>query len=146
MSTTDNKYEIGELKFEAFGDRIIVKQDEFKSGYECEDCGGSGYSKLNPNIRCRTCDGRGALLVIPEVSERRPTTGQIVSIGPAVKYLKVGQCVMFSSFAGHNIDLDRAGHPVVLTVLHEPEVLTLIEGHMELRSVRGKTELASFHK
>ncbi len=144
MSSNDNKFVIGDLKFEAFGDRIIVKQDEFKSGYECESCGGTGFSKLNTNIRCKACDGKGALLVIPQVSERRPTTGTIVSAGPDVKRLKVGQSVMFSSFAGHNIDLDRAGHPVILTVLHEVEILTVIEGHLELRSVRGKTDLLSF--
>ena len=137
-----NKFEIGPLKFEAFGDRIIVQEDAFKSGYECETCGGTGVSPLNPNMRCKDCNGTGGLLAIPEVSQRRPTTGTIASVGPDVQHLKVGQSVMYSSFAGHTIDLDRAGVPVVLRILHEPEVLSILEGHLELRSVRGKSEIA----
>ena len=28
-------YEIGSLKFWALGDRVIIREDEFKTGYEC---------------------------------------------------------------------------------------------------------------
>lgn len=142
----DNKFSVGPLKFEAFGDRVLVKQDDFKSGYECQTCGGTGKSPVNKNWKCGDCEGKGALLVIPEVSERRPTTGVIVSTGPDCQHLKVGQAVMFSSFAGHKIDLNDAGIPVVMVVLHEPEILTLVEGHLELRAVRHKSELPQFHK
>src|SRR6266404_8284569 len=137
-----NKLQIGSVSFEAFGDRLLIEEDQFKSGYECEACNGTGRSTLNSEIRCKECEGRGALLVIPEVSERRPTTGRIVSTGPACKFLSVGQSVLYSSYAGHTVDLMRAGIPIVMRIIHEPEILTVIEGHLELRSFRGKSEIA----
>lgn len=142
MAEDRGKFEIGPVKFAAFGDRILIQEDEFKSGYECEVCGGTGVSPINPNMRCKTCEGKGGLIVVPEISQRRPTTGTIVSIGEAVKWLKPGQSVLYSSFAGHTVDLDRAGKPLVLRILHESEVLSLVDGHLELRTVRGKSEIA----
>lgn len=139
-----NKFVLDVIKFSAFGDRVIIQEDEFKSGYECSDCKGSGLSPLNPLIRCKSCDGKGATIHVPETSQRRPTTGTIVSVGAEVKTLKVGQAVLYSSFAGHTIDLDRAGRKVVLRLLHEPEILCLVEGHLELKTVRGKSDIASF--
>lgn len=140
-----NKFCVGPLKFEAFGDRVLVKQDDFKTGYECETCHGTGRSPINKEWRCKDCDGHGALLIIPEVSERRPTTGVIVSIGPDVQHLKIGQGVMFSSFAGHKIDLNDAGIPIIMIVLHEPEILSLVDGHLALRANRGAS-VGQFHK
>lgn len=131
---TTNKFSVGKLSFEAFGDRILVQEDDFKSGYECRTCGGTGISPLNPNMRCKDCEGNGATIIIPDIGQRRPTTGRIVSIGPEVRHLRVGQSVMFSNFAGHATDLTRAGKPVVLRTLHESEILALIDGHLELRA------------
>lgn len=140
-----NKFEIGPLKFSGFGDRVLIEQDAFVSGYECPDCNGSGISPLNPNMTCKSCGGKGVReggIIIPDESQRKPTTGSIVSVGPDCKYLKVGQAVLFSSYAGHTIDLDRAGFRVVLRVLHETEVLCLMEGHLDLKTVRGKSDIA----
>jgi chaperonin GroES len=139
------KFEVGKLKFSGFGDRVLIQEDEFKSGYECGDCGGSGKSRLNPNIVCKGCSGTGVVvggLIVPEESQRKPTTGTIVSCGPECKFLKVGQAVLYSSYAGHTIDLQRAGQAIVLRVLHETEILCLIEGHLDLKTVRGKSEIA----
>lgn len=137
-----NKFEVNDLSFEAFGDRVLVQEDEFKSGYECDACSGTGINPLNPNMRCKSCEGKGALIVVPDTSQRRPTTGTIVSAGSDTQRLSVGQAVMYSSYAGHTIDLDRAGHKIVLRILHEPEILCVIEGHLSLKSVRGKSEIA----
>jgi co-chaperonin GroES (HSP10) len=140
-----DKFEIGPLKFSGFGDRVLIQEDDFVSGYECPDCGGSGKSKLNVAITCKSCGGTGVYkggLIIPDESQRKPTTGTIVSTGPECKFLKVGEAVLYSSYAGHTIDLSRAGQKVVLRILHETEVLCLIEGHLDLKTVRGKSEIA----
>lgn len=140
-----NEFKIGPLAFSGFGDRVLIEQDAFVSGYECPDCGGSGKSKLNVEVTCKSCGGKGVReggIIIPDESQRKPTTGTIVSTGPDCKYLKPGQAVLFSSYAGHTIDLDRAGFRVVLRILHEGEVLCLMEGHLDLKTVRGKSEIA----
>lgn len=162
----DNKFELGDLKFEALGDRIIIKEDEFKSGYECEactgsgavacsGCAGSGKSAVVAGARCSQCEGggtqlcplcqgRGGLLVAPETAQRRPTSGVIVSAGAKVQDLKVGDSVLYSNFAGYVVDLDRAGQQVVLRILHETEVLTKLEGHLQLRNLRYKSDIGTY--
>lgn len=39
----------------AIGHRILVLEDEFKSGYECRSCGGSGHT----DKICKYCNGTG---------------------------------------------------------------------------------------
>ena len=161
-------FDIGTLKFWAFGDRVLIQEDEFKSGYECstcggggkvtcDACGGAGVSKTSAvGARCSTCEGsgkltcsecggKGGVLVVPEVSQRRPTTGVVVSAGPKCKELKTGDSVLYSNFAGYVIDLMRAGEPVVLRILHETEILAGMSGKLELRTLRGKSEIAIFN-
>src|SRR4029077_19176848 len=116
-------YEVGPVKFAAFGDRYLVVEDEFRSGYECQRCKGDGRISCdncrgsgtvrtkfrctpcegNGRLTCPDCGGKGGLLVIPDVSKRRPTTGKVVSGGEKTKYFKLGDNVMFSNFAGHAI-------------------------------------------
>lgn len=78
--------------------------------------------------------------MVPDVSQRRPSTGQVVSVGDKVKYFKVGDNVLYSNFAGHAMDLERGGHKVVVRILHESEILASVKGHLELRSVRNEKE------
>jgi len=101
---------------------------------KCSTCGGKG------SVTCSDCEGKGGLLVIPDVSKRRPTTGKVVSGGEKTKYFKLGDNVMFSNFAGHAIDLERAGMPIVLHILHETEILAQVEGHLELRAAKNQKE------
>jgi co-chaperonin GroES (HSP10) len=89
---------------------------------------------------CPDCGGKGGLIAIPETSQRRPTTGKVVSGGEKTKYFKFGDNVMFSNFAGHAIDLERAGMPIVLHILHETEILAQVEGHLELRAAKNQKE------
>lgn len=157
-------YKVGEVEFIALADRVVVEEDEFRSGYECNACAGkgklvcvgcqgTGKSAVNPEIQCKDCHGsltvtcsecggKGGLLVIPEQSERRPSSGRVVSAGEDCKTLKVGDNVLYSNFAGHAIDLDRVGLSIVLRILHEKEVLCRVSGHLELRTLRNKTEIA----
>lgn len=177
--------ELGGVKFAAWGDRVLILEDEFRSGYECAACGGSGKTACpechgegsflrirgdsradlpsvrvkcshceNGAVACSECAGKGGLIVAPEVSQRRPTTGEIASVGPGhyqngifiPTTVKVGQRVMYSNFAGYVVDLTRAGRKVSIRILHETEILTLLWGHLELRNFTGKTEIAEVTK
>jgi co-chaperonin GroES (HSP10) len=141
------EYKVGDVGFSALGDRVVIVEDQFKSGYECETCGGSGkvpstIAGGKPKV-CPTCDGKGGLLVVPDNSQRRPTTGLIVSAGELCKSLKVGDSVLFSNFAGFAVDMDRAGTTVCLRILHETEVMCRVSGHLELRAMRNQSEVTS---
>jgi co-chaperonin GroES (HSP10) len=87
--TTDfsqNAITIGQACFEAYGDRLIVLQDDYRSGYECptclakdirmldsmrqasvvpcDNCAGKGeYEKFGSSVsvKCSPCDGRGVV-------------------------------------------------------------------------------------
>jgi len=148
---TSNSFEVGVVSFEAAGDRVLVHEDPFVSGYECKECAGTGWlicascdtngrSLLNSMIKCKVCDGtrkdqcptclgKGGLLIVPEKSQRRPTTGEIVSIGEKVVSFHCGDKVMYGSFAGHVVDIDST----VLRILHESEILCRVSGHLAYR-------------
>ena len=109
-----NVLKLGALTMEAFNDRLLVIEDEFRSGYECpdcvgkkkikspeleelvcENCNGSGKSIISKEARCSmckgtgrticpTCQGKGGVIVVAQASERRPTTGTVVSIGGSI--------------------------------------------------------------
>ena len=172
MSTTESipseVFSLGSLRFYALGDRVLIEEDKFRSGYECpkcegaakvvcENCNGDGHYAIDSGpikmcsgcggagkLTCPECNGKGGLIAVPETAQRRPTTGVVVSAGPECKVLKVGQSVMFSNFAGYVVDLERAGKSVCLRILHETEILCGMEGHLELRTLKGKQEIAVF--
>jgi co-chaperonin GroES (HSP10) len=167
VSKEITKFEVGSLKFWALSDRILVEEDAFQSGYECITCGGKGRIKCpdcagttvrsveggpekkcstcdEGTIRCSPCNGKGGLLVTPDTAQRRPTSGTIVSAGPDCKFVKVGDSILFSNFAGYLVELARAGFPVSLRILHETEILAGMEGHLTLTNLRGKSELTTY--
>lgn len=164
-----NTFDLGTLKFWALGDRLLVQEDEFRTGYECSqcdgtcrvactECDGTGKSPRVKSARCSTCtgegtiicpscNGKGGLLIAPQESERRPTTGVIVSLGDGCQgILKLGQSVMYSNFCGYVVDLVRAGKKISIRILHESEVLCGMEGQLDLKGLRGKSEIAEFSK
>ncbi len=160
------KFGVGSsLKFWALGDRVLIKEDEFRSGYECSGCGGSGRINCDNcsgtqttttgkkcglcaegKITCTQCKGKGGLIITPDTAQRRPTSGVIMSVGHKCHSLKVGQSVLYSSFAGYVVDLKTAtGESIVLRILHETEILTGMEGHLTLTNLKGKSDIAQFH-
>lgn len=163
-----NVITLGHAGFEAHADRLIVLQDDYRSGYECEECGGggevtcencagSGISAIVKNGRCAGCEGRkvqlcpecngkGGVLVVPENAERRPTTGTVVSLGDDVKKFERGDKVLYPSFAGHAFDLtakDRENRDVTATlvILRDGEILAKMHGTLEQRKVRKSAAL-----
>ena len=175
-----NVFSIGNIKFEAFGDRLIVLEDEFKTGYECSVCGGSGHRHCLPcdgkgtrqsvkgegpfkkcsdcdgkgSTVCSGCNGKGGLIIAPDVAQRRPTTGKVVSAGKGKiatdtgklipMQIRVGDSVMYSNFSGYVVDLESSGRPICLRIIHESEVLCRMEGNLTLSSLRGKSDIATF--
>ena len=157
-----NTYDLGSLKFWALGDRVLIEEDKLKTGYECvtcdgvgqvlcDNCKGTGHNGqkrcshcADGKVVCPGCGGKGALLVAPDIAQRRPTTGQVVSLGPECKTLKVGDNVLYSNFAGYDLNLSRAGRDVVLRILHETEILCAMDGHLDLRSLRSQSQIAEF--
>lgn len=161
---------LGKMKFEAHGDRMIVLQDDFRSGYECatcmtkgeiicENCQGSGKSVVVVDGKCSACNGRGnqvcpdcngkgATIIVPQNAERRPTTGTIVSAGENLKYFKRGDSVIYPSFSGHTYDmsaLDMYGNEVnaTIVIMREEDVLCGISGHLELRQMKRSAAMGT---
>jgi len=158
------KFNVGSLTFWALGDRVLIEEDPFRSGYECSKCGGLGKiacdncggtrtrngkkcsicADTDGSLTCPECSGKGGLIVTPDIAQRRPTSGTVKSAGRKCKYLKPGDSVLYSNFAGYVVDLNRAGTPVTLRILHETEILAGMEGHLTLTNLKGKSDITSF--
>ena len=169
-----NVLRLGALTMEAFNDRLLVIEDEFRSGYECPDCvgkkkikspeleelvcescGGSGKSVIVHDAKCTrcrgtgrtlcgTCKGKGGVIVVAQASERRPTTGTIVSVGEKVERAQRGESVIYTSFSGHVYDLELPGDEVVvIRVIQESDILAKVSGHLELRRVKKSVAVGS---
>ena len=125
----------------------------------CDQCAGNGKRPKVGNadilVKCTDCDGRGAVpcpeckgtgtlgVAIPEDSKGAPTTGTIVSLGLdlTVPVRKLGDRVIFSSYAGHQYDLtgkDKTGveKKVFLRFLKNSDILGRVYGQLEYRAVR----------
>ena len=169
-----NVLKLGALTMEAFNDRLLVIEDEFRSGYECfdcvgkkkikspeleelvcENCSGTGQSVINKEARCSrckgsgrtlcpTCKGKGGVIVVAQASERRPTTGTVVSIGEKVERAQRGESVIYTSFSGHVYDLELpGGEQIVIRVIQESDILAKVSGHLELRRVKKSAAMSS---
>ena len=170
---TSNVLKMGSLEIEAHADRLIVVRDEFRSGYECatcvgkgrvtcNNCNGTGMSVVAANARCSRCKGERFILcpecegkqvmeggiVVPDTSKREVTTGTIVSIGPEVTKFKRGDSILFTSFTGHELDLnayelDGTEVKVAIVIMRESEPLAKVSGHLELRRVKRSSAVAT---
>jgi hypothetical protein len=140
-----NIIELGAIGLEALTDRIIILQDEYRSGYECQRCmerdvrnnvsmvkcdncfngTTSTGKKCTPCnglavVPCPECGGKGGLLASSDQDkDKRPTTGTVCSIGESVTRINLGERVMFPSYIGHSFDLaaiDIHGNTVTAVV------------------------------
>lgn len=155
------KFKVGPVEFEAVGNRVLIEEDEFRSGYECKTCNGSGkltcqnckgagrYERgAGTQFKCSECEGTGktvcgecrgagGVIAIPEVAQRRPTTGKVVSVGEKCTRIKAGMSVLYTNFSGHVIDLQDG---TVLRILREDEILCLLSGHLEFRLYKRQAD------
>src|ERR1700744_1774011 len=135
------------IAVEAVEDKIIVRLDEFRSGFECKTCGGSGIeppcgcngtgkNRLGGTCKdcggepdryvgqdCRACKGIGSKLVLPDSAKTLPSSGRIVSCGPDAHTRKVGERVLFGVHTGYFLPFKGN---VKLRIMRETEVLCKI--------------------
>ena len=61
-----NIVELGNAKFEAYGDRLLILQDEYRSGYECPRCLDKDIRSIQGRevsvIDCDNCGGKGSYM------------------------------------------------------------------------------------
>lgn len=113
-----------------------------RTEFKCAVCDGSG------RVVCPACNGKGGTIVVPNSSERRPTTGTICSVGHEVTQFERGMSVIYPSFAGHAYDLTAEGMngesiDITIVILRESEVLAKISGHLELRRVKKSAAMGT---
>src|ERR1017187_1653572 len=83
------------------GDDIAI----VRANMLCNECHGDFIGK-RVDIECPSCKGRGATVLLPDESKNLPTTGVIVSMGPAAEEksgLKRGDRILFGAHAGSMI-------------------------------------------
>lgn len=99
-----------------------------KDGLACKNCKAIGFEFEKPRptgfTRCLSCHGSGWRngIVVPEVAQGKPVTGVVVSLGPATQFLKLGDRVLHSQFAGHTLNMKSETY----TFMRETEVISLL--------------------
>lgn len=110
----------------------LAIEPERRKDIKCAFCAGDYLSKRINNT-CPTCEGRGALIYIPDQSKVLPTTGVVVSLGENVDPrlgIKLHDRVLFSAYVGQMVPTKAPG--VVFKIIRDIEVLCQIKGGGEL--------------
>jgi co-chaperonin GroES (HSP10) len=74
----------------------------------CDSCGGSGWKNG---------------IVVPDAAQKEAVTGIVVSVGPDCKLLKLGDRVLHSRYAGHEL---KIGENNTIVTMRESEVLKIL--------------------
>lgn len=99
------------IKLRPLGDRVVVRREP------AED---------------KTAGG----IVLPDTAKNKPQRGTVLAVGPgrlkkdgtrAPMQLKVGDKVLFTSWAGHEFRDSRSKEEGDILVMHESEVMCVIE-------------------
>ena len=73
-------------------------------------------------------------IILPEAAQEKPKSGEVIAVGPGKlndkgqiipMHVKLGDKVLFSSFAGSNIDLEQK-HDEEILVMSEDDILAII--------------------
>lgn len=149
---------VDNIAMRPIGDRILIREDEFKSRYDCLTCGGKGHlddicprclgkkyviSKVDKEesacpectvnaertisygkVLCPVCHGNKGSLVIPEDSQKPPTTGIIIAVGKEVTEYKVGARVLYHNFTGTAFEMFKTK----LRIMRQGDVYCEIRG------------------
>lgn len=102
------------------GDRIVLSGPDNVEMF-CPTCRIDGRPcgyKL-----CPECKGKGALIIIPQSAERRPTSGIVMSKGEKVTKLKKGDHVLYTNYVGTAINFKQR---TVIRILHEDDVMAIM--------------------
>ena len=62
--------------------------------------------------------------MIPEVAERKPITGIVVSVGPECRLARIGDRIIHSRFAGHELTVAKSESFVMM---RETEALSILK-------------------
>lgn len=121
------------IYLEAYDNRILVVSDPFKSGYECKTCKETGRvpstTVLGAMKECPDCNGKGQLLILPEIAKTLPTSGIILSMGPNCKILNraqhFGQRVLVGPYTGTGVPIKGQ---IRIRSLREDEIVCFLWG------------------
>jgi co-chaperonin GroES (HSP10) len=98
-------------------------------GTPCKSCRVLGYGResmwSSGKKKCEDCRGSGwkRAIVIPEEAQQEAITGVVVSVGPDCKLYRLGDRVIHSKFAGHELKVSKLERFVMI---REPEVLGIL--------------------
>lgn len=127
----ESEYICAECRGRGYGEEVcgLCEGRQQKDGVPCRQCVVMGFDRETRHPSgfriCSHCAGSGWRngIVIPESAQGVPVTGTVVSIGPGCQWLKLGDRVLHSKFAGHT--LDRRGE--TYTYMREHEVISLLK-------------------
>ena len=101
-------------------------------GGPCRDCGVIGFGNETVHSSgkkiCPDCSARGVgtgwkgRIIIPEAAQDIPMTGHVVSVGPQTLLAQLGDRVLFSKYAGHNLNNKQGSYQIML----ESEILAIL--------------------
>lgn len=89
------------MEFEVQKDKVLVKKD-----------------------KVTTSDASG--IIIPEGVRKPPSMGEVLKVGPMVTFVKPGDKVVFSRYAGMFLEVDESLEEPELVVLNEDELLAKV--------------------
>lgn len=146
-ANTAHLIELG-IYVEAIEDKILVKMDAYKSGYECKKCGGSGQVKGpykdSEWESCPECKGKGGIIIIPNSSKVLPTSGVVISLGENTKAARYARAIAHPTTAKAEDLLLQPRISLGTRVIFSPGVGTLIpfKGNIILKAMREHEPLA----
>lgn len=126
----ESEYICRECRGKGHTDQICGACDgkQQRDGVLCTHCRVLGFENEKPRPsgfrKCEACQGSGWRngIIIPEVAQGKPVTGVIVSLGPETKWLKLGDRVMHSAYAGNTVHTRQETY----TYMRELEVISLL--------------------
>jgi co-chaperonin GroES (HSP10) len=126
----ESEYSCADCRGKGHTDEIcpLCEGKQQKEGVQCKNCLALGFGQEKPYpagfVKCSACFGSGWRngIIIPEKYQGAPVTGVVVSVGPACQWLKLGDRVLHSKFAGHTLTMKQETY----TYMREHEVISLL--------------------